>query len=141
MAINYLNNSMSKLDFKEEVKIAYNKFERNFQVLQLLVLNFSCFSRAIIKILKENFDGSNNKIEMAVRNWFSYLLIVRNEYTLVYDGAIVSSCQESDNKEYVQTRKVKDIRKSLSNYQLIRPSAEGFRCWCLYINSQVNEPD
>ncbi len=132
---------MSKKDFKEEVKIAYNKFERNFQVLQQLVSNFSCFSRAITKILINHFDGDDNKIEMAVRNWFRYLIIVRNEYTLVYDGAIVSSCQQSDNKEFVQKRKANDVRKTLSNYPLIRPSAEGFRCWSLAVGSEVTEPN
>jgi hypothetical protein len=122
--------------FKEEVKRVFNKFKQNVLILQELVKNFTLFSRSVAITLRKFFDGPDNKIKKSISTWFRYWIALRDEFTLVYDGAIVRDCQRDANKDFIYPRK-SNFKANLKNYDLVKSSVEGFRRWFLKMGDEV----
>lgn len=126
--------SAVKVDHKTLIANAVAHFAVNCQRFLLLNENFISYTECVIKVLENLFASTVDKskeIKARITDWFGYWIVVRDEYCLVHDGAIVSPSQRYDNEDFIFERAATEIKSNLKAFQFILPSSEGFRCWLL----------
>lgn len=128
------------VETKYQLTKAVEKFRRNKMVFSLLVNNFEHFSETLQKQLGICLDDKKiTKKEFRLNDllpkWFKYWICVRDEYNLLYFGAIVNLSQESDNIEYQYDRET--FEDGLEKFPHVLSSYEGLRLWMKKDNGKV----
>ena len=130
-------SSCRLLNNRELISNAIEHYETNFKRLVALKVNFAAFSKCTINRLTFLFDKKSsavniNLIERCFAQWYYYWICFRNEYNLVYEGAIVCESQRVDNEDFAFNRQNVEINDNLRQFVHILASSEGIRCWLLH---------
>lgn len=123
----------SVLDYKTKLINAVEQYNRNYQVLVKLMENFAAFTAYNISYIHLELTMKRYaKGGIVLRQWFRNWLILRDEWSLVYLGAICNESQRVDNCDFIDPRTYPEF--VMKNFVLC--SAEGIREWQI-VNQEV----